>query len=63
MLPNFGNLTGGKPPGTLRVPIFGRKKMKNLEKKKSSKTNMEIHDKKSFVKNGSTTLHHTRIVA
>ena len=26
MLPNFGNLTGGKPPGTLRVPIFGRKK-------------------------------------
>ena len=33
MFPSIGNLTEGKIPGTLSIPIFGQKKKDNHEKK------------------------------
>ena len=34
MFPSIGNLTEGKIPGTLSIPIFGQKKKDNHEKNK-----------------------------
>ena len=34
MLPSIGNLTEGKIPGTLSIPIFGQKKRTIMKKNK-----------------------------